>query len=295
MEGIQNFIDSYPLIRNVVLFLIVYVVLYLVRKLVMNQLYKKLKGSNHWYETQKFARWINNILLFFIFLNIFGSNLTGLTTALGFAGAGVTYALREVIMSIAGWFAILFGDFFNAGDRVRLGGIKGDVVDISALRTTLMEVGEWVGADQYTGRKVRVANSYIFSSPVYNYTSSFEFLWDEVKIPMTFESDLQLARVILLEIAEKHTDKYIDQAEQSWNQMRRDFKLEDASLENQVFISLNENVAEISLRYVVDYQERRTVKNHLYTDIFEQFKEAGKTLEIAPNTLEITSAEKQNF
>lgn len=295
MEGIQNFIESYPLMTNVAWFLILYLVLYLVRKLAMNQLYEKLKGSNHWYETQKFARWINNIVLFIIFLNIFGSNLTGLTTALGFAGAGVTYALREVIMSIAGWFAILFGDFFNAGDRVRLGGIKGDVVDISALRTTLMEVGEWVGGDQYTGRKVRVANSYIFSSPVYNYTSSFEFLWDEITIPLTFESDVQMARAILLELAEKHTDKYIVQAEQSWNQMRRDFKLEDASLENQVFLNLNKNVAEISLRYVVDYQERRSVKDKLYSDIFKRFNEAGEKLEIAPNTLEVTSVEKQTF
>lgn len=289
MEGIRNFIDSYPLITNVAWFLILYLVLYLVRKLIMNQLYEKLKGSNHWYETQKFARWINNILLFIIFLNIFGSNLTGLTTALGFAGAGVTYALREVIMSIAGWFAILFGDFFNAGDRVRLGGIKGDVVDISTLRTTLMEVGEWVGGDQYTGRKVRVANSYIFSSPVYNYTSSFEFLWDEITIPLTFDSDMQLARKILLELAEKHTDKYIDHAELSWNQMRREFKLEDASLENQVYLNLNKNVAEISLRYVVDYQERRTVKDKLYSDIFKQFNEQGDLVEIAPNTLEVTS------
>lgn len=292
MESIRNFIGSYPLITNVVWFLILYLVLYLVRKLVMNQLYEKLKGSNHWYETQKFGRWINNILLFIIFLNIFGNNLTGLTTALGFAGAGVTYALREVIMSIAGWFAILFGDFFNPGDRVRLGGIKGDVVDISALRTTLMEVGEWVGGDQYTGRKVRVANSYIFSSPVYNYTSSFEFLWDEITIPLTFESDMQLARKILLELAEKHTDKYIDQAELSWNQMRREFKLEDASLENQVYLNLNINVAEISLRYVVDYQERRTVKDKLYSDIFKQFNEQGEKVEIAPNTLEVSSPEK---
>lgn len=291
MESIQKFINSYPLLKNIIWFLVLYLILYAIRRVILNQLYEKLKGSNHWYETQKFARWTNNIILFLIFLNIFGSNLTGLTTALGFAGAGVTYALREVIMSIAGWFAILFGDFFTAGDRVRLGGIKGDVVDISALRTTLMEVGEWVGGDQYTGRKVRVANSYIFSSPVYNYTSSFEFLWDEITIPLTFESDMQLARKILLNLADKHTDKYIDQAEQSWNQMRRDFKLEDASLENQVFLNLNDNVPEISLRYVVDYQERRTVKDKLYTDIFKQFSETDDRVEIAPNTLEISSSE----
>lgn len=292
MEFIQNFTDNYPILTKVLWFLLLFIFLYLIRKILLNRLYKRLKGSDHWYATQKFARWTNNAIIFLVFLYIFGQNLSGLSTALGFAGAGITYALREVITSIAGWFAILFGDFFNAGDRVRLGGIKGDVVDISALRTTLMEVGEWVDGDQYTGRKVRVANSYIFSSPVYNYTSSFEFLWDEITIPIPFDSNLDLARTILLDISKKHTDKYIDQAELSWNQMRRQFKLEDASLENQIYLSLDENVVQISIRYVVDYQERRLVKDMLYQEIFKAFKEAGPELEIAPSSLVISSSKE---
>lgn len=291
LEFIRNLPENYPLVTKVIWFLLFYLALYFLRKLLLNRLYKRLKGSDHWYETQKFARWTNNTILIILFLYIFGRNLSGLSTALGFAGAGITYALREVIMSIAGWFAILFGDFFTAGDRVRLGGIKGDVVDISALRTTLMEVGEWVDGDQYTGRKVRVANSYIFSSPVYNYTSSFEFLWDELTIPVPFDSNLDLARQLLLEIAKKHTDHFIDDAENSWNQMRREFKLEDASLENQVYLSLRENNVEISLRYVVDFQERREVKDKLYRDIFKAFKANSDELGIAPNTLEVSAAE----
>lgn len=294
MEWIRDFLDTYPLTSKILWFLLLYALLYFFRKLLLNRLYQRLKGSEHWYETQKFARWTNNAILVILFLYIFGRNLSGLSTALGFAGAGITYALREVIMSIAGWFAILFGDFFTAGDRVRLGGIKGDVVDISALRTTLMEVGEWVDGDQYTGRKVRVANSYIFSSPVYNYTSSFEFLWDEITIPIPFDSNLDLARRLLIEIADKHTDKFTDQANQSWNAMRRQFKLEDASLESQVYLMLNENVIEISLRYVVDYQERREVKDKLYRDIFKAFAEHSQELEIAPSTLEVTTIKEDS-
>lgn len=290
MEFIQNLIDSYPLMTNIFWFLIIFISLYIFRKLLLNRLYKKLKDSGHWYETQKFARWINSILLFLLFIFIFGNELSGITTAIGFAGAGVTYALREVIVSIAGWFAILFADFFNAGDRILLGGIKGDVVDISILRTTLMEVGEWVGGDQYTGRKVRVSNSYIFTSPVYNYTSSFQFLWDEITIPLSFESDFALTEDILFELADKHTSKYNIKAKKSWNQMRRHFKVEDASLDNQVYLSLNENTVEISLRYVVYYQERRAIKNRLYTDIFKRFKKED-SIEIMTDTIEVTNLE----
>lgn len=167
MTYIRSFTESYPLLVNIIWFLLFFIVLYLSRRFILNRLYENLKNSGHWYVTRKIARWLNNLILFILFLYIFGRNLTGLSTAIGLAGAGITYALREVIMSIAGWFAILFGDFFETGDRVLLGGIKGDVVDIGVLRTTLMEIGEWVNGDQYTGRIVRVANSYIFSSPVY--------------------------------------------------------------------------------------------------------------------------------
>lgn len=294
MELIFNFFENYPVLTKIIWFIFFIILLFTFRKLLLNRLYKRLKNSDHWYTTQKLARWLNNAILFILFLYIFGSNLSGLSTAIGFAGAGITYALREVIMSIAGWFAILFGDFFNAGDRVRLAGIKGDVINISALRTTLMEVGEWVNGDQYTGRKVRIANSYIFNSPVYNYTSSFEFLWDEITIPIPFDNDLDLARQLLLEIADKHTEQYIEKARKSWKQMRRQFKLENASLENQVYLNLKENVVEISLRYVVDYQKRRIVKDQLYQEIFKAFSDAGPHLEIAPNSILLSEQNNSN-
>ncbi|MGB3160006.1 MAG: mechanosensitive ion channel family protein [Carnobacterium sp.] len=287
MNYIRDFIDSYPLLVNIIWFLLFFILLYTLRRFLLNRLYGKLKNSGHWYVARKIARWLNNFVLFIIFMSIFGRNLTGFTTAIGLAGAGITYALREVIVSIAGWFAILFGDFFETSDRVLLGGIKGDVVDIGVLRTTLMEVGEWVNGDQYTGRIVRVANSYIFSSPVYNYTANFKFLWDELMVPLRFDSDMKLAKTILLEIAEKHTGQYNNEAAIAWETMKRRYKLEDASLENQVFLSFNDNWVEISLRYVVDYRERRNVKDKIFSEILLRFEQEGERLEIASETLEI--------
>ncbi|SEK17860.1 Mechanosensitive ion channel [Carnobacterium iners] len=289
MNYIRNFIGSYPLLVNIIWFFIFFVVLYGVRRFLLNRLYRGLKDSGHWYVVRKVARWANNFVLFIVFMSIFGRNLSGFTTAIGLAGAGVTYALREVIVSIAGWFAILFGDFFETGDRVLLGGIKGDVVDIGILRTTLMELGEWVDGDQYTGRIVRVANSYIFSSPVYNYNADFEFLWDEIMIPLRFESDMRLAKTILLELAEEHTGQYNTEATIAWEKMKRRYKLENASLENQVYLSFNDNWVEVSLRYVVDYRERRGVKDQLFSEILRRFEQEGERIEVASETIEITS------
>lgn len=295
MTYIRSFTESYPLLVNIIWFLLFFIILYLSRRFILNRLYENLKNSGHWYVTRKIARWLNNLILFILFLYIFGRNLTGLSTAIGLAGAGITYALREVIMSIAGWFAILFGDFFETGDRVLLGGIKGDVVDIGVLRTTLMEIGEWVNGDQYTGRIVRVANSYIFSSPVYNYTANFKFLWDEIMIPLRFESDMKLAKTILLEIVEEHTGQYNKEAVLAWENMKRRYKLENASLDAQVFLSFNDNWVEISLRYAVDYRERRIVRDKIFSEILQRFKQEGTRLEIASETLEVFSSSSTNM
>lgn len=287
MASIRNFIESYPLLINIIWFLLFFTVLYILRRFILNRLYKRLKQSEHWYVTQKIASWLNNLILFIAFMFIFGRNLTGLSTTLGLAGAGVTYALREVIVSIAGWVAILFGDFFETGDRVLLGGITGDVVDIGVLRTTLMEVGEWVGGDQYTGRIVRVSNSYIFSSPVYNYAADFKFLWDEIMVPLRFNSNMNLAKTILLEVGHKHTTEYRAEAQNAWLNMKRRYKLENASLDNQVFLTFNDNWVEINLRYVVDYRQRRGVKDKLFSDILQRFKEESESIELASETIEI--------
>src|SRR5690606_5854844 len=124
--------------------------------------------------------------------------LGGLTVALGVAGAGIAFALQEVITSVAGWMATIFGNFYKTGDRVQLGGIKGDVIDIGVLRTTIMETGEWVNGDLYNGRIVLVANSFVFKEPVFNYSGDFSFLWDEIVISVQYGSDIALAKKIML-------------------------------------------------------------------------------------------------
>src|SRR5699024_10554223 len=208
MEQLQKIAESNPTIMKIVYFLLCVLIVYLVRRTILNRLYPRLKEHQSWYGIRKTAVWTGNILLALVFIYIFGRGLQGVPAALGLAGAGVTYALKEVIVSFAGWFAIMFGDFFKLGDRILLGGIKGDVVDIGFLRTTLMEIGEWVEGDQYTGRFVRVANSYIFNSPVYNYTADFDYLWDEIHIPIRFSSDIEEARNILLDLADHQIGNY---------------------------------------------------------------------------------------
>lgn len=130
------------------------------------------------YRMRKAVGLLGFLLVLVLATAIYSERLGGLTVALGVAGAGIAFALQEVIASVAGWLAILLAGFYRTGDRVQLGGSRGDVIDIGVLRTTLMEIGQWVDGDLYNGRIVRIANSFVFKEPVFNYSSDFPFVWD---------------------------------------------------------------------------------------------------------------------
>jgi len=114
------------------------------------------------YKTRKLVSFFGYATAILAVSTVYSERLGGFTVAFGVAGAGIAFALQEVIASVAGWVVVSLGSLYKPGDRVQLGGIKGDVIDISILRTTLMEVGEWVAGDLYTGRVVRVGNSFVF-------------------------------------------------------------------------------------------------------------------------------------
>jgi len=128
-----------------------------------------------------------------------------------------------VIVSFAGYLILLRGRVFSVGDRITIGGVRGDVVELGFMQTTVMEMGEapgeqaappavWVSARQHTGRLVRVTNDRIFDSPVYNYTREFPFLWEEIHLPVKFDADRARAERILLDAARRHTAPIAERA-----------------------------------------------------------------------------------
>ena len=161
---------------------------------------------------------------------IFSDSLGKMAVAFGVAGAGIAFALQEVIASLAGWVAISFGNFYNTGDRVQLGGIKGDVIDIGMLRTTMMEIGQWVNADLYNGRIVKIANSFVFKEPVFNYSGDFPFLWDEITVPIKYGSDYCLSRDMFMRIVGEVTGEYSTQAKTSWTELIQQYRVDSTEI-----------------------------------------------------------------
>ncbi|MCT4366361.1 MAG: mechanosensitive ion channel family protein [Synechococcaceae cyanobacterium MAG-AL2] len=254
-----------------------------------------LKDSDSRYYGRKLITF-SGYLAGFVFITIvFKDRLGGLTVAIGVASAGITFSLQEVIASVAGWIAISAGGFYNPGDRVQIGGSKGDVIDIGILRTTLMELGEWVESDLYTGRIVRIANSFVFKAPVFNYSGDFPYLWDEIKIPVKYGSDHRLARSILEQvIAEMIPTNTTANVKAAWQVMFRKYLIEDARIDPVVSLVLTDNWIEFTIRYVVDYKTRRLIKDQLFTRILDEFARTEQRVNIASTTIQLTEAPTLN-
>jgi small-conductance mechanosensitive channel len=198
--------------------------------------------------------------------------------------------LQEVIASVAGWAAISFGAFYKPGDRVQLGGIQGDVIDIGILRTTLMELGQWVHGDLYNGRIVRIANSFVFKSPVFNYSADFPFLWDEIVFPVRYGSDWKYAKEMLEKVVDEVIGDYAIASKEAWKDVVRKYRIEDARIDPLITIRADQNWIEFTVRYIVDYQKRRSTKNQLFVRILEEVDKASDRVGIATSGFELLSA-----
>jgi small-conductance mechanosensitive channel len=241
------------------------------------------------YRGRKFVAFLGYLIAIAVVATIFSSKLGGLTVAFGVAGAGVAFALQEVIASAAGWVVVSVGHYYSIGDRVQLGGIKGDVIDIGILRTTLMEVGQWVNADLYNGRIVRVANSFVFKEPVFNYSGDFPFLWDEITLPVRYGSNWEYARTILNQVVEEICKDYAIQSAEAWRQAVNRYRLEEARIEPMITLAATDNWIEFTIRYIVDYRKRRLVRDRLFTRILEEVDKSKNRIRLASATFELAN------
>ena len=247
----------------------------------------RIRDTGARYQTRKFITFAGYLLVVIFITLVFSDQFSSLTVALGVAGAGIAFALQEVIASIAGWFAISFAGFYKVGDRVQLGGIKGDVIDVAILRTTLMEIGEWVSGDLYSGRIVRIANSFVFKEPVFNYSGDFPFLWDEITIPVKYGSDHQLARRICESVVDQVIGDYSLQAQKTWTRMVDKYLVEEATVEPIITLALNDNWMEFTVRYVVDFKKRRGTKDLLFTRLMDEFAKTDGRVALASTTIQL--------
>ncbi len=209
---------------------------------------------------------------------------------LGLLGAGLAFALQEVIGAAAGWVNIISGNIFRVGDRIEMGGVRGDVIDLTLLRTKLMEIGSpgedatWVQGRQFTGRIVAVSNKMTFTEPVYNYSAAFEYIWEELTVPISYRSDWEEAVRIVEE--EARAVSSTEGAREAIRAMLRQYPVPYTEVEPRVFVRATDNWMELAARFIVPLRQARVIKDGMFRRIRERLDEAG--IEIASETADMT-------
>ena len=213
-------------------------------------------------------------------------------TFLGLVGAGLAIAMKEPLLAIAGRIVILGGHLYSVGDRIEVGTVSGDVIDVGFFYTRMMEIGNWIGGDQASGRIVQFSNSKLFGDTVvYNYTRNFAYIWDEVMLPITYASNMKGATEILLNAGHTYTKEFLQGAQRELEQMQRYFLVPDLELKPQVYIQVNSNWVQLTMRYLVDPKKRRQASSFIYEEVFKQAQGRGD-ITIASETLDIAVHQK---
>lgn len=277
-----------PTMRKIIIVFVGILLIYGIRRLIRRTLTERVDDKTTRYRTRKLVEFSSYVVIAMFIATVFSDKLGGFTVAFGVAGAGIAFALQEVIASVAGWIVITFGSFYKIGDRVMLGGIKGDVIDIGVLRTTVFQIGDWVNGDLYNGRVVRLANSFVFKEPVFNYSADFPFLWDELTVPVRHGSDRAQTQRLLEEVAEEVTGEYARTVQKTWDAMTRNYVIENARVEPFVTMTMDENWLTYTVRYVTEFKRRRVTKDSLYRKILDRIDASGGAVGIASAAQEIT-------
>ena len=218
-------------------------------------------------------------------MSIWFDNPARLASVLGLIGAGIAFALQRVITAVAGYFVILRGKTFNVGDRILMGGVRGDVVGLSFMQTRIMEMGQspreetdqksWVRSRQFTGRIVTVTNDKVFDEPVYNYTHEFAYLWDELSVPVRYSSDYAAAEECILAAARKHALSAAGIGEEELRRLEARFGVKGDEVDPRVFWRITEDWLELTVRFLGPDHGIRRIKDQMSRDILTQFESRG--------------------
>lgn len=287
--------NAKKLLFSVVLIAGVYVAQRLIR-LFLLLLIRDRRSLRVVFWTRQGIQLLTAVIMVIGLLSIWFNDPKTLATGLGLVTAGLAFAMQRAVTAFVAYIIILRGRTFNVGDRIAMGGVRGDVISLGFMQTTIMEMGQppgeqgdqpsmWVHGRQYTGRVVTVTNDKLFESPVYNYSREFPYIWEEMIVPIAYKSDRGAAERILLEAAEKYTVKIIDLSHEVLAELERRYFLRESDLKPRVFYRLTDNWIEMGLRFIAKDSGIRDLKDRMSRDILEAFDKAG--VGIASGTYEV--------
>lgn len=295
MEEIKQWFIEHPTSTNIIKYVAWVLVILGLVAWIRRLLKKKLPDTGMKYKSQKGIEVIGYILVVLVTITYFTGSIKDFGLAIGLLTAGITITLQEIILSIAGSFYIFFVKVYKPGDRIEINGIKGDVIDIDSIYTTMMEIGEWISSDNYSGRIVKLSNAFVFKGPVYNYSQDFPFVWDEFNLPIRYGSDVELAKSLIITVAQDRLSDYVKDSVAHWKDVVSKYYIEDAQVDPTLAITMTDNWIQFNLRYIVDYKKRRLTKHQLHEEIIKKIEATNGKVVIASATFEIVKIPMVNL
>ena len=224
-------------------------------------------------------RWRKNITYIiygiglFSIIFIWSDRFASLATFLGLLSAGLAIAFKDPIVNVAGWYYLLINRPYRVGDRIEIEQMKGDVIDISLFRTTMIEVGNWVNAEQSTGRIIHVPNSKVFTVAIQNYTELINHIWNEISISLTADSNWEAAKKILENIAQNHTPPVDASINDRIAEISEKYFIMSAKHEPVIYTKLAANgCIVLTLRYMCMVKQRRTSEHQITEALLHELK-----------------------
>jgi small-conductance mechanosensitive channel len=260
-----------PILERLGLTLGLVAFLLLVRVLLRRLIASRFDDPARRYGLNKAVGGVVGVLAVVSLLAIWVQGSTGLAAYFGILSAGLAIALQDPLTNMAGWIFILARRPFSIGDRIQIGDHAGDVVDIRLFQFTINEIGNWVDADQSTGRIIHVPNGQVFRSPTANYTQEFNFIWDELPVTVTFESDWRAAKEILDEIVGRVSAMPAERASSEVRKAATRYRLEYKHLTPIVWTAVADIGVTLTMRYLVEPRRRRGIQTQLWEEVLTAF------------------------
>ncbi len=257
--------------QDIISSVFVLVGLWVISRLLLRVASKRQTDSRKLYQWKKTTNYIVTGLGIMALANIWFNGFQSIATYLGLLSAGLVVALRDPIMNMFGWVFLIWKRPFKVGDRIMINGHTGDVIDIAFFQFTLNELGQWVDSEQATGRVVHIPNSHVFTKSQINYNHAFPFLWHEVQLRLTFESNWQKAKELMETIAAIHTVQLSEGAQEIIRKNAQHHLIFYKDFKPRVFSKVRENGIQLTVRYLCNLNGRRESENKIWEDILVQF------------------------
>lgn len=286
-QKIGDYFHNSPQLEfKIVITIAVILGLWLIRMIITRIINRNIGSIRQKYKWRKNVSYITGFLGIIILGFVWFEGLQSVGTFLGLLTAGLAIALRDPVTDFAGWIFINLRDPFNVGDRIQIDNVRGDVIDIRIFKFTVLEIGNWVHADQSTGRVVHIPNHKVFTESLANYTSDFEFIWNELEVLLTFESDWKKAKKMLQEITDKYMEDFIDHAKRQVQRANKSYFVHYEYLTPIVYTDVKESGINLTIRHLCDPRKRRSMGQAIWEDILD-LVEQNEDIDFAYPTMRI--------